>query len=94
MLVLGALSIVPLLFAAYVAISYQVALRSGRLPITNEPEWVWWSFLVGLLVLGAYLVWLGAVRLKPLFVAVYVIGMTALLLGIQYWVACLNGDCL
>lgn len=94
MLVLGALAVVPLLFAVYVAVSYQVALRSGRLPITNEPEWIWWSVLIGLLVLGAYLVWLGAIRLKPFFVAVYAIGMTAVLLGIHYWVACLNGDCL
>jgi hypothetical protein len=94
MLVLGALAVVPLLFAAYVMISYQLALKSGRLPITNEPEWIWWSVLVGLLILGVYLVWLGVTRLKLLLVAVYAIAMTAILLGIHYWVACMSGDCL
>ncbi len=94
MLVLGALAIVPLLFAAYVAISYQIALKSGRLPITNEPEWIWWSVLVGLLILGVYLVWLGVARLKILLAAIYAIAMTTILLGIHYWVACMNGDCL
>ena len=94
MLVLGALAVVPLLFAAYVTISYQLALKSGRLPITNEPEWIWWSVLVGLLILGVYLVWLGVTRLRFLLVAVYAIAMTAILLGIHYWVACMSGDCL
>jgi hypothetical protein len=94
MLVLGALAVVPLLFAAYVAISYRLALKSGRLPITNEPEWLWWSILVGLLILGAYLVWIGVGRLKFLLAAVYAIAMTAILLGIHYWVACMSGDCL
>jgi len=94
MIVLGALALVPLLFAAYVALSYQVALKSGRLPITNEPEWIWWAVLIGLLILGVYLVWIGVTRLRILFAAVYAIAMTAILLGIHYWVACINGDCL
>ena len=93
MLLLCALAVVPSLFAAYVAGSYKVALASGRLPITNEPEWIWWSVLVGISMVGTYLFWLGVPRLKLLFVAVYAIGMPAILLGIHYWVACMNGDC-
>jgi hypothetical protein len=94
MLVLGSLVLVPMLFAVYVAVSYRIALSSGRLPITNEPEWIWWLVLVGVLIVGAYLVWLGVARLKAVAVAAYVIVMTAVLLGVHHWVACMNGDCL
>lgn len=93
-LALAAIGLVPLLFGAYVALSYRIALRAGRLPITNEPEWIWWSVLVGLVVLGGYLVWMAAPRLKAVFAGVYVVAMTASLLGIHLWVACMNGDCL
>lgn len=93
-LTVAAIGLVPLLFATYVALSYRIALRAGRLPITNEPEWIWWSVLVGLVVIGGYLVWMAAPRLKAVFVSIYLIAMTAGLLGIHLWVACMNGDCL
>jgi hypothetical protein len=91
---ISALVLIPAAFAVYVALSYRFALKAGRLPITNEPEWIWWSILVGLVFLGGCLMWVGVARLKILFAAVYAIAMTAVLLGIHYWVACLNGDCL
>ena len=94
MLTVAAIGLVPLLFATYVALSYRIALRAGRLPITNEPEWIWWSVLVGLLVIGGYLVWTAAPRLKAVFAGIYVVAMTVGLIAIHYWVACMNGDCL
>ena len=87
--------VVPMLFAMYVAFSYKLALQSGRLPITNEPEWIWWSVLSLLVVLGAYLVTLSAVgKLRFVLAGVYAVTMTAALLGIHLWIACMNGDCL
>lgn len=94
MFTLAAIALVPLLFATYVALSYRVALKAGRLPITNEPEWIWWSVLAGLLVIGGYLVWVAAPRLKAVFAGIYLVAMTVGLLAVHHWVACMNGDCL
>jgi len=92
---LGALVGVPMLFAMYVAISYKLALRSGRLPVTDESEWIWWSILGLLIVIGVYLVSLSATgKLRYVLAGLYAIAMTAALLGIHLWIACLNGDCL
>ena len=92
---LGALVAVPILFAMYVALSYRLALRSGRLPITNEPEWIWWSVLGLLVVVGVYLVTLSTTgKLRFVLAGLYAITMTAALVGIHFWIACLNGDCL
>lgn len=92
---LGALVGVPMLFAMYVAISYKLALRSGRLPVTDESEWIWWSILGLLIVLGVYLVSLSTTgKLRYVLAGLYAIAMTAALLGIHLWIACLNGDCL
>lgn len=93
-LALAAIALVPILFACYVALSYRIALKAGRLPITNEPEWIWWSVLFGLVVLGCYLAWTAAPRLKAMFAGIYLIAMTVSLLAVHYWVACMNGDCL
>jgi hypothetical protein len=87
--------IVPMLFAVYVALSYKLALRQGRLPITNEPEWIWWSVLSLLLVFGVFLVSLSTTgRLRIGFTVLYAVVMTVALLGIHVWVACFFGDCL
>jgi hypothetical protein len=92
---LGALVLVPVLFGVYVALSYKLALRSGRLPITDESEWIWWSVFGLLLALGVYLVSLSTTgKLRFLLAGLYVVAMAAALLGIHIWVACLNGDCL
>jgi hypothetical protein len=92
---LGALLGVPMLFATYVAISYKLALRSGRLPVTEESEWIWWSILGVLIAAGIFFVGLSATgKLRYLLTALYGIAMTATLLGIHLWVACLYGDCL
>jgi len=92
---LGALVFVPMLFAMYVALSYKLALRSGRLPITNEPEWIWWSVLGLLIVFGVYLVSLSTTgKLRVVLAGLYAGAMTPALLGIHLWIACLNGDCL
>lgn len=93
-LLLGAVALVPLLFGTYVSISYKIALKSGRLPVTNEPEWIWWSVLAGLLVLGAYLVYQGVKsKLRLPLAGLYVIAMTVTLFGVHAWVACAFGDC-
>lgn len=94
MLALAAIALVPILFASYVALSYRVALKAGRLPITHQPEWIWWSVFFGLVAVGCYLAWIAAPRLKAVFASIYFIGMTIGLLAIHYWVACMNGDCL
>ncbi|HZR67662.1 MAG TPA: hypothetical protein VFB01_01270 [Burkholderiales bacterium] len=93
-LALAAIGLVPLLFGSYVALSYHLALRGGRLPYTNQSEWVSWSVLFGLLATGGYLVWLSARRAKALSVAVYLFAMTPSLFFILIWVACMYGDCL
>jgi hypothetical protein len=95
MLGIGALVGVPLLFSIYVDLSYRLALRAGRLPITNEPEWVWWSLLALLLAFGIYLFSLvtnGKTRM--VLAALYLVAMTAALLWIHLTVACMHGDCL
>lgn len=95
MLGIGALIVVPLLFGIYVDFSYRLALRAGRLPITNEPEWIWWTVLSSLLVCGIYWVSLATKgKMRIVLVAVYLVGMTAGLLGIHLWIACAHGDCL
>lgn len=94
MLAIAAVALVPALFAIYVSVSYYFALKGGRLPLTDDTEWIWWSVLVSLLLVGSYLAWVAAPRLKALFAGVYLVAMTACLLAIHLWIACANGDCL
>lgn len=94
-LALAALVVVPALFSAYVALSYKLALQKGRLPITNEPEWVWWSVLGLLLVVGIFLISRSTTGKRRMLVALlYAVAMTASLVGVHLWIACLFGDCL
>lgn len=92
---LGALVCVPMLFALFVAISYKFTQRSGRSPFANEFEWIWWTMLILLVVLGSFLVSLSAIRkLRYVLAGLYAAAMTVTLLGIHFWIACQYGDCL
>lgn len=91
----GALVLVPVLFGSYVALSYRVALGAGRLPITNEPEWIRWIVLISLLACGVYLLSLATKgKLRIILGVLYVGGMTVALFSLHLWIACAYGDCL
>jgi|SRR5580658_8187085 hypothetical protein len=88
---------VPALFAVFVKISYQVALRRGDLPFLRDHEWRWWTAFALLLCSGAGCIFHAAayyVSRRSLAVVGYLVVMGLTLFLVAFSVSCMQGDCL
>jgi len=88
---------VPLAFAGYVGLSYNLALSQRDLPFLGQREWRWWvAFLIALAVGGACIIAAetNRAKLRTAVLLIYLLCMSAALAGLHIAVACHLGDCI
>ena len=88
---------VPVLFAVFVFVAYQVALASGHLPFVSAfGESLWFGVFGFLILSGTFaIVYLPFSKWARAIVCVlYIPAMSGGLFLVGLWAACASGDCL
>jgi FtsH-binding integral membrane protein len=89
--------VVPIVFAAYVNLSYSIALSDRQLPFLGAREWRWWVAFAFALIFGSTCVVIAGRRgglARIFWSSVYAVVMAVVLASVHLAVACGRGDCL